>query len=158
MTAALIKLVAAGAVCAALLTLCNGAQRELLRFGCSCLMMVVLLSLLRQTPLPSFDIRWYEEQVRLQVEAAQNQSLQAQLEQIGQELAGEAQRQAAVLSLQCRAQVSCIADEEGRVTVQCIKLMYDSGPREQLPVLRQQLSALLGIPSEQIIIQEANVS
>ena len=67
MTAAVVKLVCAGLLCAGMLTLAGGAQKELLRFGCACLMVVLLLSVLRQTQLPALDTGWYEEQVRQQV-------------------------------------------------------------------------------------------
>lgn len=154
MTAALIKLVTVGLVCAALLTLSGGAQKELLRFGCACLMVVVLLSVLRQTQLPALDTGWYEAQVQQQVEEAQAQVRQTQLDQTGQDLARELERQAAALGLTCTVEVTCTADDEGRVTVEQVTVDYRSGPRETLEQLRQQFCAQLGIATGQIIIQE----
>lgn len=154
MTAALVKLVTVGLVCTALLTLSGGAQKELLRFGCACLMVVVLLSVLRQTELPALDTQWYEVQMQRQVEAAQEQVRQAQLDQTGQDLARELERQAAALGLTCTVEVVCTADREGRVTVAQVTVDYRSGPREMLEQLRQQFCAQLGIATGQIIIQE----
>lgn len=154
MTAAVVKLVTAGLLCAGMLTLAGGAQKELLRFGCACLMVVVLLSILRQTQLPALDTGWYEEQVRQQVEEAQKQTRQAQLEQTQEQLAAELERQAAGLGLTCTVEVTCTADSQGRVTVQQARVGYRSGPREQLEPLRQQFCAQLGVSPGQIIIQE----
>ena len=154
MTAAVVKLVCAGLLCAGILTLAGGAQKELLRFGCACLMVVLLLSILRQTQLPALDTGWYEEQVRQQVEAAQKQTRQAQLEQTQGQLAAELERQAAGLGLTCTVEVTCTADSQGRVTVQQVWIGYRSGPREQLEQLRQQVCAQLGVTAGQIIIQE----
>ena len=154
MTAAVLKLVCAGLLCAGILTLAGGAQKELLRFGCACLMVVLLLSILRQTQLPALDTGWYEEQVRQQVEAAQKQTRQAQLEQTQGQLAAELERQAAGLGLTCTVEVTCTADSQGRVTVQQVWIGYRSGPREQLEQLRQQVCAQLGVTAGQIIIQE----
>ena len=154
MTAAVVKLVTAGLLCAGMLTLAGGTQKELLRFGCACLMVVVLLSILRQTQLPALDTGWYEAQVRQQVEEAQKQTRQAQLEQTQEQLAAEMERQAAGLGLTCTVEVTCTADDEGRVTVQQARVGYRSGPREQLEPLRQQFCAQLGVSPGQIIIQE----
>ena len=154
MTAAVVKLVCAGLLCAGILTLAGGAQKELLRFGCACLMVVLLLSILRQTQLPALDTGGYEEQVRQQVEAAQNQTRQAQLEQTQGQLAAELERQAAGLGRTCTVEVTCNADNQGRVTVQQARVGYRSDPREQLEPLRQQFCAQLGVSPGQIIIQE----
>lgn len=154
MTAAVVKLVTAGLLCAGMLTLADGAQKELLRFGCACLMVVVLLSILRQTQLPALDTGWYEEQVRQQVEEVQKQTRQAQLEQTQEQLAAELERQAAGLGLTCTVEVTCTADSQGRVTVQQARVGYRSGPREQLEPLRQQFCAQFGVSPGQIIIQE----
>lgn len=154
MTAAVVKLVCAGLACAGILTLAGGAQKELLRFGCACLMVVLLLSVLRQTQLPALDTGWYEEQVRQQVEEAQKQTRQAQLEQTQGQLAAELEKQAAGLGLTCTVEVTCTADDEGRVTVQQVRIGYHGGPREQLEPLRQQFCAQLGVTAGQIIIQE----
>ena len=154
MTAAVVKLVCAGLLSAGILTLAGGAQKELLRFGCACLMVVLLLSILRQTQLPALDTGWYEEQVRQQVEAAQKQTRQAQLEQTQGQLAAELERQAAGLGLTCTVEVTCTADSQGRVTVQQARVGYRSGPREQLEQLRQYFCAQLGVSPGQIIIQE----
>lgn len=154
MTAAVVKLVCAGLLCAGILTLAGGAQKELLRFGCACLMVVLLLSILRQTQLPALDTGWYEEQVRQQVEAAQKQTRQAQLEQTQGQLAAELERQAAGLGLTCTVEVTCTADSQGRVTVQQVWIGYRSGLREQLEQLRQQVCTQLGVSPGQIIIQE----
>ena len=154
MTAAVVQLVCAGLVCAGILTLAGGAQKELLRFGCACLMVVILLSVLRQTSLPALDTQWYEEQVRQQVEEAQAQTRQAQLEQTQLPLAAELQKQAAELGLNCMVKAACTADGEGRVTMQQVKVIYHSGPRDQLELLRQRFCAQLGTAPGQIIIQE----
>lgn len=154
MTAAVLKLVTAGLLCAGILTLAGGAQKELLRFGCACLMVVVLLSILRQTQLPALDTQWYEEQVRQQVEEAQSQTRQAQLAQTEAQLAAELEKQAAGLGLTCSVAVICVADKDGQVTVQQVTVVYHSGPREQLEPLRQRFCAQLGTNPGQIIIQE----
>ena len=156
MTAALMKLVTAGLVCAGLLTLAGGVQKELLRFGCACLMVVVVLSVLRQTQLPVLDTQWFEEQVRQQVEEAQAQARQAQLEQTQRELAETLESQAAGLGLTCTVRVTCAVDREGRVTVRQVTVDYHSGPRENLEQLRQRFCAQLDTEPGQIIIQEGS--
>jgi len=148
------KLVCAGLVCAGLLTLAGGAQKELLRFGCACLMVVVLLSLLGQARLPALDTGWYEEQMRQQVAQAQAQARQTQLEQVQAALAKELERQAQMQGIACTVRVVCSADAAGSVTVDRVEMDYHSGPREHLPGLREHVCAQLGIATGQMIIQE----
>ena len=68
---ALLRLAGAGLICGGLLALAGtGSRREILRFGCACLMVILVLDLLRQTDLPEDFPSRYESQVREQVDAA----------------------------------------------------------------------------------------
>lgn len=154
LSAGLVKLVAAGLVCGGLLTLSGGAQKEILRFGCACLMVILLLSLLRQTDLPAFDTGWYESQVQSQVDDAQQEARRARLEQTELALEQELERQSTALGLNCTFTVTCAADDAGQVTVRQVKAGYLSGPREKLQELRQSIALQLGVSLEQITIQE----
>lgn len=154
MMAAVMKLAAAGLICGALLNLTGGAQKELMRFGCACLMVIVLLSVLRQAKLPLLDTGWYEQQVRQQVEEAQEELRQAQLAQTAGDLAKALERQATTLGLECRIAVECTCDVAGQVDVSHVTVHYYSGPREALDRLRHSFCTQLAIPLERIMIQE----
>lgn len=155
LTGGLLKLVAAGLVCCSLLTLSGkSAQTELLRFGCACLMVILLLSLLRQTEIPAFDLERYEAQVREAVTEAQEQVRRDQLEQTARALEQELERQAAAMGLTCTISVACAADEAGLVTVQQVLVHYSGGPRDRLRELQRTMAAQLAAEPQQIIIQE----
>ena len=152
---ALYQLAAAGLFCACLLSLGGrDGQKEILRFACACLMVVLLLNLLGKTSLPAGDLARFEGQVQGAVDDALRENREALLEQTALALGQEVERQAAALSLDCAAELACTADGEGRVTVHSVTILYRSGPREALETLRQTIAAQLALSEGQITIQE----
>ena len=151
----LLKLVTVGILCGILLSLSGkGPLREVLRFGCACLTVVVLLSVLRHTDSSTAVFSGFEGQLQTQLEQTQTETRQAVLQQATQLLEAELQRQAAAYSLNCTVAVSCRADPAGNVTVEGAEVLYHSGPREKLRLLRQAIAAQLAIPTERIIVKE----
>lgn len=155
LTNGLLKLIVTGLVCGGLLSLGGrGPLRELLRFGCACLSVVLLLTMLRQAPA-SFSLQaGYEAQLQNRVEQAQHELKQTLLKQTEQGLASEIERQAKLYLLDCAVSVSCHADINGQVLVDEIAIQYRRGPREKLWELRQTIAAQLAVPTEKIIVSE----
>lgn len=155
---ALLRLAGAGLICGGLLALGGtGSRREILRFGCACLMVILVLDLLRQADLPEAFPSRYEAQVREQVDAAQEEGRRARLEETALALSRELERQAAAMELDCAVEVDCQADETGLVTVQRVTVCYRSGPRSRLQELRQSIAAQLAVPADNITIREETV-
>ena len=99
---ALIRLAGAGLICGGLLALGGaGSRREILRFGCACLMVILVLDLLRQADLPEAFPSRYEAHVREQVDAALEEGRRARLEETALALSRELERQAAAMELDC---------------------------------------------------------
>ena len=155
----LLRLVTVGILCGILLSLSGkGPLREVLRFGCACLAVVVLLVVLRNISPSTAVLSGFEGQLQTQLEQTQKETRQAVLQQATQLLESELQRQATVYSLHCTVTVSCQADPAGNVTVDGAEVLYHSGPREKLQTLRQAIAAQLAIPTERIIIKEEDHS
>lgn len=155
LTSALLKLLTAGSICGLLLQLGGkGPLREIMRFGCACLVVVVLLTVLRQTELSSGALSVYEGRLKVQVEETQRDVRQTILTQTQQELEKRLEQQAAAFSLDCGISVDCSADQEGLVSVEAVKIRYRSGPREKLQELRESIAVQLVIPVSNIIVTE----
>lgn len=151
----LAQLAAAGLACGLMLSLCGkGSRREVLRFGCACLMTVLLLAFLKRAELPWGDLAFYEDRLRLEVEQAQGEYRQALLVQTERDLARIVEEQAAALGLTCRAEVVCAADGQGRVTAQWAILTLGAGEAERSGALRQWTMSQLGLGEEQVIVEQ----
>lgn len=152
---ALYQITAIGLVCGSLLSLCgSGGQREILRLGCACLTVIVLLSALQKTELPALDLRRYEEAVRPQVDRAGQELQDATLVQTERLLAEQLEQQAAGMGLDCGFTVVCHADSANNVTVRQVECRYRGGPREDLVELRERIKGQLAVEDGQIVIQE----
>lgn len=155
LTQSLLKIITTGMICGGMLSLGGkGPLREILRFGCACLTVVLLLTILRQNAVSLGSLVGYEEQIREKVEQANHETRQTVLAKTEQGLAEELERQAAVFSLDCGAKVICNVDAEGMVTVEGVTLYYRSGPRDKLQQFRQSVAAQLAIPLERITVCE----
>lgn len=155
LTSGLLRLVTVGIVCGMLLNLGGkGPLREILRFGCACLTVVVLLTVLRQTQLPAGRLAAYEDRLQVQVEQSQQDIRTALLKETQRGLAEELERQARTFSLDCDVSVACRADREGLVTVEGVEISYRCGPRDRLQELRQAIGGQLAIPLENIVVKE----
>lgn len=151
---ALYRITVLGLVCGALLMVGGGGQKEILRLGCACLTVVVLLTTLQRMPVPALDLSRYEDPVRRQVEDTQAEMLGATLRQTEADLEEHLKELAAGMELNCGFSVTCIADIHNRVTVQQVEVRYQNGPRENLTGLRDLICAQLAINGQQLIIRE----
>lgn len=152
---ALYKITALGLICGALLTLgSSGGQKEILRLGCSCLMVVVLLSVLQKTQLPIPELRRFEGSLQQQVEKTQEEMRKAMLRQTEAELESRLTELASGLQLDCGFTVTCAVDQNGNVTVQQVEGTYHSGPREKLNGLWEAIRSQLVVTEGQILIRE----
>ncbi len=155
LTNGLLKLITVGLLCGFALSLGGkGPQREILRFGFACLMLVVLLSLVRNTEVRWDALELGRNGLETAVEQTQRETRQDLLTRTEQGLGEELERRAAELSLNCQITVDCQADETGAVAVTQVSIIYQRGPREALAQLRQTASDLLEISQAQIIICE----
>ncbi len=151
----LVKLAAAGLLCSGLLSLGGkGAGREILRFGCACLMIVLVMTMVRGADLSLTGLEGYKTQIQDSVQKTHEENRLALLRQTEQDLARELERQAESLSLNCRAAVLCRVDQKDVVWVEQVTVFYHAGPRESLGELRQRIVSLLAVPEGQIIIRE----
>ena len=151
---ALYRITVLGLVCGALLMVGGGGQKEILRLGCACLTVVVLLTTLQRMPVSALDLSRYEDPVRRQVEDTQAEMLGATLRQTEADLEEHLKELAAGMELNCGFSVTCIADTHNRVTVQQVEVRYQNGPRENLTGLRDLICAQLAINGQQLIIRE----
>ena len=148
------RILGLGLVCGALLTLGGSGQKEILRLGCACLTVVVLLSMLQRTPIPAFDLNCYENIAQQRVDETQTELRRAALRETEAQLEQRLADLAADMELQCRFSVMCSADSEGDVTVRQVECIYQSGPREGLSALRTMICSQLEITQQQLIIRE----
>ena len=151
---ALVQLAAAGLICGMLLTLGNGGQKELLRLGCACLLVVLVFSKVRDVDLTDFSLRAYENNLQNQVDEHLESERETLLRETERGLGHELERQAAVQGINCSVQVCCEVIENGVVTVEAVTISYRSGVRDVLPALRDSIAMQLGVDPASIVIQE----
>lgn len=150
---ALYKITAMSLVCGAMLALCGG-QKEILRLGCACVTVILLLSIVQNTSVPLPDLSRYEGAVQQQVEDAQTKSRTALLEQTQAELELWLAQRASDQQLKCSFTVTCDADANGNVAVKQVEGIYHCGPRENLVTLRELIRSHLSVTDGQILIRE----
>ena len=151
---ALVQLAAAGLICGMLLTLGNGGQKELLRLGCACLLVVLVFSKVRNVDLTDFGLRAYENNLQNQVDEHLESERETLLRETERGLGYELERQAAVQGIVCSVQVCCEVIENDVVTVDAVIISYRSGVRDVLPALRDSFAMQLGVEPASIVIQE----
>lgn len=157
--ALLLRLVAAGLVCGGLLSLGgSGPQREILRFGCACLTVIVLMTALERVELPSGQLSACEERVRQLVETAQQESRDALFSRIVRELEQELERQLAEAGLSGDCIVTCAAEPDGQLRVVGVRIVCRDGDGTAWTTLRQSLAAQLGISAQAIILEETEAT
>lgn len=150
----LLRLTAAGALCGALLSLGgSGAKKEILRFCCACVMLILVLTALQGQTLPELPFSAYEAELDQTVEQARQETMTELLHQTQQGLAQEVVRMAAARGISCEAHVTC-ALQEGQVTVTQVELLLPELAPAGLQQLMEELPLQLGITREQIVIRE----
>lgn len=153
----LLRLTAAGALCGALLSLGgSGAKKEILRFCCACVMLILVLTTLQGQTLPELPFSAYEAELDQTVEQARQETMTELLHQTQQGLAQEVVRMAAARGISCEAHVTC-ALQEGQVTVTQVELLLPELAPAGLQQLMEELPLQLGITREQIVIREGKL-
>lgn len=153
----LLRLTAAGALCGALLSLGgSGAKKEILRFCCACVMLVLVLTTLQGQTLPELPFSAYEAELDQTVEQARQETMTELLHQTQQGLAQEVVRMAAARGISCETHVTC-ALQEGQVTVTQVELLLPELAPAGLQKLMEELLLQLGITREQIVIREGKL-
>lgn len=153
----LLRLTAAGALCGALLSLGgSGAKKEILRFCCACVMLILVLTTLQGQTLPELPFSAYEAELDQTVEQARQETMTELLHQTQQGLAQEVVRMAAACGISCEAHVTC-ALQEGQVTVTQVELLLPELAPAGLQQLMEELPLQLGITREQIVIREGKL-
>lgn len=153
----LLRLTAAGALCGALLSLGgSGARKEILRFCCACVMLILVLTTLQGQTLPELPFSAYEAELDQTVEQARQETMTELLHQTQQGLAQEVVRMAAACGISCEAHVTC-ALQEGQVTVTQVELLLPELAPAGLQQLMEELLLQLGITREQIVIREGKL-
>lgn len=153
----LLRLTAAGALCGALLSLGgSGARKEILRFCCACVMLILVLTTLQGQTLPELPFSAYEAELDQTVEQARQETMTELLHQTQQRLAQEVVRMAAACGISCEAHMTC-ALQEGQVTVTQVELLLPELAPAGLQQLMEELPLQLGITREQIVIREGKL-
>lgn len=153
----LLRLTAAGALCGALLSLGgSGAKKEILRFCCACVMLILVLTALQGQTLPELPFSAYEAELGQTVEQARQETMTELLHQTQQGLAQEVVRMAVARGISCEAHVTC-ALQEGQVMVTQVELLLPELAPAGLQQLMEELPLQLGITREQIVIREGKL-
>lgn len=153
----LLRLTAAGALCGALLSLGgSGARKEILRFCCACVMLILVLTTLQGQTLPELPFSAYETALDQTVEQARQETLAELLTKTEQGLAEKVEDMAAAHGIACEAHVTCTR-REGQVTVVQVELLLPELAPAGLQQLMEELPLQLGITREQIVIREGKL-
>ncbi len=153
----LLRLTAAGALCGALLSLGgSGAKKEILRFCCACVMLILVLTALQGQTLPELPFSAYEAELDQTVEQARQETMTELLTKTEQGLAEKVEDMAAAHGIACEAHVTC-TQQEGQVTVVQVELLLPELAPAGMQKLMEELPLQLGITREQIVIREGKL-
>lgn len=151
---ALLRLTAGGLLCAGALSLGGqGAKKELVRFCCACLMLILVMTALPSGQLPQLSLDAREAELARTVEDAQTQVLEQLLLQTEERLAREVERLASLGGISGTARVICTRQQQ-EITVERVELELSSAPPEGLSRLTETLCRQLAISREQIELRE----
>ncbi|MEA5040775.1 MAG: hypothetical protein VB086_13220 [Clostridiaceae bacterium] len=141
----LLRLTAAGLICAGVDALCGKGKKELVRFCCACVLALVALAPLSKGELQIPTVS-YEAEVQAAVDEAVTRSRQAQVDQTQQALARDAEEFArSQYDLSLTATIVC---SEAGDTVEQVVLQGDGGTAKA--ALTAALAQRFGISAEAI--------
>lgn len=154
---ALLRMTAVGLICSALMALAGRTPaREILRFGCACLTVILLVGIAGRVDLRSFSLEGEGEDISSTIDLAQSRARTMQLERAQQALEEYITAEAAKKGIACRARVIC-EEENGQVRVRSAEIVYSSGSSlAGLPALQGELAAALGLEMQNITVREEN--
>lgn len=149
----LLRFFAGGIVCSVIMTFAGeGAQREIARILCAALMIILILTPVKQIDLS--DISWLqaEESLELAVNDAVKSAQTAQKQQADEQLQQQIEEQAAALGFTCRAAVTSELSEDGVYSVQQITLYFagDADAATKAQVI-QSAALICGIEEEYVL-------
>lgn len=151
---ALLRMTAAGLICSAMMALAGKTpSREILRFGCACLTVILLAGVAGKADLSGLSLTEGREELSFALEEAQRHSREAQLEKARTALEDYIVSEAEKKGVECRARVTC-AVEEGTVRVVSAEIVRTGGGTAGLPALQEELALALGVPRERITVRE----
>ena len=147
-TGYLLRICVGGICCACAITLSGeGAKREITRFCCACIMLILCFSCIKQIDLGTFD-RSYGSQVQDQVDQALADSAEAQRLQVDASLEQQIENQARTLGVVCTAEVQSALDG-GVYTVTRVTLYGADG--QNILSLCSWITDQMGVSGDKII-------
>ena len=155
----LLRFFAGGVVCSLIMTFAGeGAQREIARILCAALMIILILTPVKQINLSGFDWLQTEETLDFAVSEALKSSQLAQKRQADEQLRQQIESQAAALGVTCTAAVVSELSEAEVYSVQQVILRFgdDVSAAEKPQVIR--LAALLCGIEEECVFEETGTS
>ncbi len=151
----LVKLVGSGLVCGGLLSLSGkGAQREIMRFGCACIMIVLLLSRLHPGEISLPGLCDTERDIEQKIAQEQEEYRYRLADEVRQSIEDEIVKQAKALSISCKAKLHYRIDDTGSFSIDSVVIEYTGGPRDRLSELTASVRRLMNVTEEQIEIRE----
>lgn len=151
MTEYLLRICVGGICCAAAVSLSGGgAKREITRFCCTCILLILCFSGIKQIDFTQITIEAQTE-LQEQVNTALSASEEEQRIQIDERLQDQIKAQAETLGIGCTAEIKSEI-KEGRYVILQIVLL-GTGTQNTQP-LCAWITAQLGVPPEQIIGRE----
>lgn len=151
----LLRLTAAGLICSALMALAGRAPgKEILRFGCACLTVILLIGAAGRIDLSAGGPARWKRELEAPLEEARQRSMDLQLRQAEAALEDFIAREGEARGIPCRGRVVCEA-REGVVTVREARILWQGGSPAGLPALQEAVAQALGIPREKVTVKEA---
>lgn len=151
---ALIRLTSAGVICGVLLSLAGKkAQKEVLRFGCACFMVILLMTILRNMEWPAHSLAQYQSRVEQVCEDAETKARAQLLTETESRLAEWIRVQGEALGLRCQGTVVCRA-ENGYVFVEWAEITFFGGESGARQSLVEAVSEQMAVDSSHIAVRE----
>lgn len=158
-SAFLLRFFAGGVACSIIMTLTGeGTQREIARILCAALMIILILTPVKQISLSDFDWLQTEETLESAVNEALESAQSAQKRQADEQLRQQIEGQAAALGVMCCAAIVSELSEEDVYSVQQVTLHFgdDVSTPDKDRVIRS--AALLCGIGEECVLEETEES
>lgn len=140
-----------GILCSMALILAgDGPRREVVRFSCACLMIVLLLTPLKNCSFSNISLPIQDNTVELAVEQALQQANNYQYSAVSGTICDYIRQQAEQLGMTCDVRLNYDVDDENVFHIRTVTVSYDPSQQAILSQLQEKIIQDCGVAAQQI--------
>ena len=151
MTSWLLRIFIGGILCSTALILAgDGPRREIVRLCCACLMIVLLLTPLKNSSLSAISLPLQDDTVKLAVDQALQQAETQRYNAVSGTICDYIRQQAQQLGMNCDVHLDYDVDEETIFHIRTVTVSYEPSQASMLSQLQEIITQDCGVTAQQI--------